>query len=242
MRLYRFFQLLPRGKQIGAIVCLLHLLAIFALLGHHLASRRQKPPRPMIVRTITPFKAEQQAPKIKKEAITAAKSQPAAKPKPTPQPKKEIAAKKIEAAAPPVKNQNALKEIAESLKTLSSEIEKPIRSNLVLPAKIQPKTQFTPPASEESPSYGEFLIAYLQNALDLPEYGDVKATLEIDRFGKLIQCQILEAKSTKNGQFLKNQLPELVFPCLNDFGILDPTQTFTITFRNVEISYTKRDK
>jgi hypothetical protein len=85
-----------------------------------------------------------------------------------------------------------------------------------------------------TPTYGEFLIAYLQSSLDLPEYGEVRAKIEIDRFGKLLHCEILEAKSTKNAEFLKNQLPDLTFPCLNDFDIMDFSQTFTITFRNVE--------
>ncbi len=84
------------------------------------------------------------------------------------------------------------------------------------------------------PSYEEYLVAYLQGALDLPERGDVKLRIEIDRFGRLSECEVLDSRNSKNAEFLKNRLPELTFPCFNDFGITDLTQTFTITFRNVE--------
>ena len=106
------------------------------------------------------------------------------------------------------------------------------RPELPLPAKIERKAEVV--QVNDDPTYGEYLIAYLQNALDLPEYGEVKAQLEIDRFGRLVDCQIVYTKSGKNAEFLKNQLPELTFPCLNDFGILDSTHIFTITFRNAE--------
>ncbi len=87
---------------------------------------------------------------------------------------------------------------------------------------------------KEELTYGAFLVGYLQNTLDLPERGDVKLKMEIDRFGRLIDCEVLETRSEKNAEFLKNRLPELSFPCLNDFDILETAQTFTITFRNVE--------
>lgn len=227
MKLYQQFLTLSRGKQIGIVVCLIHLLAIFGLLGHHLISRRLKPPRPMIVRTMAPLKA---VPKMEYRAASptpviakpTTKKATSAKPsKPAP-----VATKK----AP---NNPLMKEIAESLGALGTEAKRS-KPSLTLPSKIPQKAQIAPESSAD-PTYGDFLIAYLQNALDLPEYGEVRAKVEIDRFGRLIDCEILEAKNVKNAEFLKNQLPNLTFPCLNDFGILDTTQTFTITFLNVEI-------
>lgn len=150
---------------------------------------------------------------------------PAAK---TPQnkPKKEMAQEPVQPArsAP----NSGMKEIASRFDGLRSEA-KHSRPLLPLPTLSTPA-----PVVDSPPTYGEFLIAYLQNSLDLPEYGEVRVRLEIDRFGSLIHCEILETQSVKNGEFLKNQLPTLSFPCLNDFDIFETSQTFTIAFRNVE--------
>ena len=211
-KLYKAFSLLSSGKQIALTVCLVHLLTVFTLFGHHLFSRRIKPARPIVVRTVVTAEPKTQILKQEKakaaSAVSAKHKTQNAKPK-----EKTVAAipKKQEAASEPKAKK---------------------RPALAIPAKIEPKAPVI--ESNIDPNYGEFLIAFLQNSLDLPEYGEVKAKLEIDRFGKLVQCEILQAKSLKNAEFLKSQLPELLFPILSDFGIVDGTQTFTITFRNVE--------
>lgn len=234
MKLFKHFLTFSRGKQIGIVVCMVHLLAIFGLVCHHFASRRMTPPRNMIVRTVSPIieKKIQSAPAPKVTQQTTTATAPS-KPKPVISAKKATVPAKTAPVAKksvPVKDEKLLKEIAESLETFSTE-SKQTKLSLALPSKIKPKAE----RIEETPTYGEFLIGYLQTALDLPEYGEVRARLEIDRFGRLIDCEILEAKSHKNADFLKNQLPQLTFPCLNDFGIVDATQQFTITFRNVEM-------
>ena len=71
-KIYHLFLLLSRGKQIALVVCLLHLLAIFGLLGHHLISRRMKPPRTIIVKTIH---AERRIENIKREEVIASVEQ-----------------------------------------------------------------------------------------------------------------------------------------------------------------------
>lgn len=251
MKIKEAFLLLSRGKQIAAVVCMVHMLTVVGLLGHHLISRRLKPPRPMVVRTISPVKAERSIQTAKREeapvkqvaAAAKLKSVPAQKtvaaaPKAAPTPAKKAGTTKPMAVAkkgPPVEKEESLfKEIAESFQALSSESKKPSRPALNLPAKMHSKAQLAPQESNDDPTYGEFLIAFLQNTLDLPEHGEVRAKIEIDRFGKLIDCEILEAKSGKNAQFLKNELPLLNFPYLTDFGILDSTKTFSITFRNAD--------
>lgn len=219
------------------------------LLGHHLWTRRWKEPRPIVIKTIIPIVqvAAQQREEVRpkaaatpppKQIATAAPKQAAVVPKkavanPKPQPKKAsstgTAAKKADTSL--------LKEIAESLDAISS-VDKPSTwpsFALNVPSKIQAKAQLVSEDAAVDPSYGELLIAFLQNALDLPEYGEVRVKIEINRFGRVVDCQILEAKSAKNAAFLKNQLPELAFPCLNGCGISDEKQTFTITFRNVEM-------
>lgn len=239
MKLLTRFLALSRGKQIGVVVCLTHFLLVFALIIHHLATSRSKPLRPMVVRTLqtaplikqmsalpekpkvlpkNPDKPKPAAKKEEKPKPTLATPKPASKPTSKPAPK------------PAVSDEATLKEMAQALESLST--SKQTRPQLHIPSKREIKK--APVETKEEPTYGEYLVAYLQSALDLPEFGEVRAKIEIDRFGKLIDCQILEAKSGKNAEFLKNQLPDLTFPCLNDFGIVDATHVFTITFRNDE--------
>jgi hypothetical protein len=162
------------------------------------------------------------------KAPAPAKKVAKAKPKPVP---KQVTAKK--AAPKPVEKTELLEEIAKSFDAIAP-VEPTKRPALSLPSKIAPVAQLAE-ESKASPEYGDFLITYLQHSLDLPEHGDVKAEIRIDRFGNLVDCLILNTKSQKNADFLKKRLPELAFPCFNDFSIDDPALSFTITFRNVEI-------
>jgi hypothetical protein len=243
MKFYKAFLLLTRGKQIALVVCGAHLLAIFSLLGHHLISSRLKPPRPIVVRTITVAKREEITPK---QSAPAPKPKPAAPAKKVEPPKPKAAAPATKKEPPPKSKQSSskplakkelpvdeedlfLKEIAKSLQKFKEEPPKPAQRELSLPSTIQKKAQVNHEELHVDPTYSEFLIAYLENALDLPEFGDVKAKIEIDRFGKLVNLDILESKSVKNAQFLKNELPELNFPT----DSTDSNKTFTITFRNI---------
>ena len=154
---------------------------------------------------------------------------------------KKTKTQKTTSAAPaspkPAKKTNApklelLEEIQSNFDSFTTETSV-TKSTLSLPALIAPKAEL-----EELPStdlhYGEILIGYLQSMLELPEWGEVKALIVINRFGEPIRCDILESKSRKNGDFLKKRLPELSFPCFNDFSIVGETLEFTITFRNLE--------
>lgn len=228
LSLYKSFS---REKQITVGVVLVHLTLLFMLSCHHLITSRLKPPRPMIVKTISPV-APSAAPAILpvKEKPVFAEVQPKKSISP-PKPSEKMV-KKIDVPKPTKKAETSLGEIAKSFETLGSDTKKKSPSTLAVPKKVAPVLREQEIVDDVR--YEEFLIAFLQESLDLPEFGQVRLKLEIDGGGKLIDCQILEAKSAKNAEFLKNRLPELAFPCLNDFGKISATQTFNITFRNVE--------
>ncbi len=239
----QFFWSLPKGKQIAFSVMAIHLMVLLGLMSHHLFTSRLRPPRPMVIKTISPLPvnvekkiASREMPKERVEKKQTSEKKSAAPPPKKEKPSSPKLTLKPKATVEPKVEETLLKEIAESFQAISSEPKKTARPVLNIPTRAASKpSEEVPEESVQDVSYEEFLIAFLQNALDLPEFGEVRAKLEIDAFGKLIECQILEAKSAKNAQFLKNRLPELAFPCLNDFGILNGKQTFTITFRNVEI-------
>lgn len=252
MEIFKKFLSFSRLKQIAIVVCFLHFLAIAAMTGHHFATRRLRPAKPISVKTFVPKAAPplavqttqkpatsrpatvSAAPKKVAEKPATQKKQPDPKIAKQAQPVKKAVAAPAEPKTKPVKEEKALQEIAESLQSIAAE-PKSVRPTLAIPAALSQPAKI--PLVEESnlnPSYGEFLTAFLQSELELPEQGDVKIQIAIDSFGKMLDCQILDSRSSKNEEFLKNRLPELVFPCFNVFGITDLTQTFTITFRNVE--------
>jgi hypothetical protein len=128
-------------------------------------------------------------------------------------PKKAVVSKP---APTEVRTESALKELEESVAKMAA------GAPTAKPAIDVPILDFEIP--EESPT--ERIASYLQEVLQLPEFGQVKVDLIIDRFGKLEKMEIVESESEKNGEFLRNQLPELHFPCLNK------TISLTIVFSN----------
>jgi hypothetical protein len=158
-------------------------------------------------------------PKPKKESVT--------KSAPTP-PKRGAVPKLDKKFEPPLPKDNSLiKELSESFEAIDAKPQKAKKQEIHLPKTFSKKTPVYEEISEADPTYSEYLIAYLQAALDLPEFGEVKAKLEIDRFGKLLALEILETKSRKNAEFLKKELPLLDFPQGTESSV------YTITFRNL---------
>jgi hypothetical protein len=143
-------------------------------------------------------------------------------------PKKMGAKKPTESIANPqvsAADEMLLQEIAENLEILHAAAVPSHRKTLTLPASLQQSIQFDETPFSD-PNYSEILAVFLQNVLELPEYGEVKAHLEIDSQGQLTHVEILEARNQKNGEFLRKRLPELIFPAS------DTPLSFTITFKN----------
>lgn len=75
-------------------------------------------------------------------------------------------------------------------------------------------------------------ILEMSSFLSLPEYGEVKMKIIVSSFGKIIKTDILFSKSKKNELYLKNILPTLSFPWLNQF--ISKNAEFVISFKNEE--------
>lgn len=156
--------------------------------------------------------------------------------KKTTQPRVEPKTKKEEKKDHPVSkiDSDLLQKIVEDLEAIASSTKISRQSNFTVPLpssiEIRPEVQ----TSFDRPKYGEIVSAILLHSLDLPEFGQVIVAVEIDANGSVTQCEILDARSRKNGEFLKKRLQELTFPCFNEFGLSENHLNFTITFNNVE--------
>jgi len=211
-----WFRTLSGFSKIAVCVALAHLFILCALWIQHLASSFQTPKRPLTVRI--------HQPKCTPPSQSTARTTP-----------KPVKPKKPAAKKPPA-NSNSLRQIEQSLDTRIT--PRPMRKStpeIKLPSKLE-ETPIT--VLEESPhkahSYGITLIDSLQQQLQLPETGEVKARIAIESPGRIAFVEILDARSAKNAEWLKIQLPLATLPCFNDFNISDANLEFTVTFRNVE--------
>ncbi|HAB99668.1 MAG TPA: hypothetical protein DCE71_07600, partial [Parachlamydiales bacterium] len=161
---------------------------------------------------------------LAKVSSASVKQKPSTKPaaaKPTPKP-----------PAKQQKNSELLKQVSSALAELKTLEKKKARRSFAVPEKISLESKKQTSSFEHS--YSQTLIAYLENSLDLPEYGKVKLELCIDRTGRLVKSEVLASENEKNSEFLKTRLPELKFPCFNDVHMTENTLTFTVSFLNAE--------
>jgi hypothetical protein len=225
---YDRFILFSRKKQILLIVWGLHFLFLIALIVNHFWIWSDPPTRSIAVRTVLPVVET----KISTPTVKTISAPPPQKP-PTKITAAKPASKPIKPPAKKKENQQILQNVAAALTELETLKKKKEQiSPLIVPDKICIESKGQEPCLQQT--YGQSLIAYLESNLDLPEYGKVKLELCIDRKGHLVKSQVLDSENNKNSEFLKNRLPELTFPCFNDFQITENTLTFTISFRNAE--------
>lgn len=226
-KLFLRFLLLSRKEQIFSVVWGLHIFLLIGLIGNHLWTKLPSKIQPIAVRTFSPITEKKISAPVAKTPAAPIKQKPSAK----------IASAKP-AAPPPAQTQKKqekeqlLKNVKAALTELETLKKKEPSHPLAVPDKICLESKNQQSSFEQT--YNQSLIAYLENSLDLPEYGKVKLELCIDRTGHLIKSQVLSSENEKNSEFLKNRLPELTFPCFNDFQITENTLTFTVSFRNAK--------
>ena len=85
---------------------------------------------------------------------------------------------------------------------------------------------------EEISNYGEFLTAYLQEMLHLPDFGEVKVQITVAQDGSVMKYAVVKAESDKNKKYLEEKLTSLRFPEFKGKGIKKSEETFVLTFCN----------
>jgi len=216
-----WFFSLTRAKQIVLSVLTAHTLCVLSLLINHVWTTK-KSQNTFTVHTVRLTPALQQPPVVATASTqrpVAAVSGPSPTKKPSTAPtKKTTSTPKTKPSPKPV--------------TAAPPLPEPVKPALTVPVLSLPTpsstpTPSTPTTTTSSLSPTETIGTFLRDCLELPEFGEVKLRLTLDKSGRLLDLEILEAKSEKNAQFLKNRLPELEFPWLNE------NTTVTIVFRNV---------
>lgn len=167
----------------------------------------------------------------KKQMLIYTERLPVKKSSPVVAKKKEISSPKVEVGKQKEKRSLPPDSLDKIAKNLSSVLDSaPIQSSepLFTPTLLSSQNTATPAP------YAQAVMQILSNELQLPEFGEVLIHIEISSTGKVLTVEILQTESTKNSAFLKNQLPELSFPCFNEFALHENKMEFTIAFRNAE--------
>lgn len=88
------------------------------------------------------------------------------------------------------------------------------------------------PLTDRERGYRDELAGRLKLQLKLPEYGEVKIKLTLERSGRVVSVVVVSAESQANRKHIEKMLPGLVFPAFGaNFGS-DPQYTFVITLSN----------
>ena len=127
------------------------------------------------------------------------------------------------------------KEVIEELEEAFAKIEEK-REKVYSSSKLDVPRLATPAQTEpifsggiggfDEPSYQETLVAYLHQSLHLPEYGEVKIQLSLNKDGTVSKLTVLKSESSKNKVYLEKNLILLKFPRL------EKDETFVFTFCN----------
>jgi len=208
------------------------------------AAAPSKPAAPKNTVALTPVQPKPAVPIVKKAAPT---PKPATKPKTTPSSIKPAPAKQ-----PPIRqepkssstNLHVPKELLEELEERIAKIETKrdkIRAtaDIAIPKSIDSSfSKETIEYSQENDAidelnnYSEFLVAYLQQHLHLPDFGEVKVEISLRQDGNIEKYVVLKTESEKNRKYLEERLPALRFPEFKGKGLSKSRQTFVLTFCN----------
>ncbi|MBI5346291.1 MAG: hypothetical protein HZB76_04040 [Chlamydiae bacterium] len=240
--------------RIITLVVFFHFILILFVMVQDLFSTPIKK-KSLIVKTVS-FNQKTQIPKpivssAIKEIPAPAKKEPIKKttPKKPTLPKTKPVAKKIEKKSlpkvnTPPKKQIPPRDLSDELQESISKIakldnpfeEEVVSKDLYVPASLRnlnlniTLSDSDNSASDSTASYQERLISELQDALEFPEYGEVKVAFTLNLDGKISDLRILTGKSKKNQDYLKNSLPNLTFTWFNQFS--RKAESFTIVFKN----------
>ncbi len=191
----------------------------------------------------TPEKPKTNPPKETKKAKDTSKKTPAKKEKseapPKPDPKIEAAAKAKEAKRRELvaQAQKSIGKVGSSNGKIADNSESSIASTAI-PDKINTLhvmtalAEIAPGLSDQEATYSQKLASFLQMKLRLPESGEVRIRLTLERSGNFNKVAVVSSKSDKNKKYVEKELPKLNFPSFGKNFEGKEQYTFNITLKN----------
>ncbi|MBS0635016.1 MAG: hypothetical protein JSR37_06105 [Verrucomicrobia bacterium] len=81
-------------------------------------------------------------------------------------------------------------------------------------------------------TYYDELVSRLKLSLKLPDYGEVKLQLTVNRSGKVVSVKSVKSKSSKNSDYIQKALPKLHLPPFGQNFTGENEHTFRLTLSN----------
>jgi len=107
------------------------------------------------------------------------------------------------------------------------------KADIQIPKKVNLSIDYSlDEIKEENVNYYERLIYEMQMLLRLPEFGQIKMRLVINKNGSISDMEILSSKSKGNEAYLKRMLPTLEFPWFEEFCSKENRKQIIILFKN----------
>jgi len=232
----------PSFLTILVIVVLVHCAGIgYVSFMQGAAKPSQKSPIRLIAKTITlnpvldikpvvqpkPEKVEKpQAPLVAPQKPPIQKKEAPSKPKPKPQEKKTAVVRKVDEKPVPKVDTKQQALLAKAQESISKIQAKQAMIPAVVPVVASSEEQ------DEEGSYRDELVSRLKLFLKLPEYGEVKILLTLDRTGRVVALKVLNAESAINRQHVESHLSTFSFSRFGDNFPGEQQHTFTLVLRN----------
>lgn len=152
-------------------------------------------------------------------------------PKPQPKPKPKAATPKPPPPKKPVPDKKA--ELLAKAQASMQKIDKTVNLGTVSSLEIESLViDTTTTLNAVEISYRDEIASRLKLALKLPEMGEVKLKLTLNRSGSVTNVEIIHSASKANKTYIQSKLPTMKFPAFgNNFGN-SPSYTFTIALSN----------
>lgn len=151
----------------------------------------------------------------------------------------------IEQQAAKAKQQKLLSQAQETIAKIDKSRDKVSRTNLSDPGFVHSPVAISnlqidsfadygskQQLSSQEASYRDELASRLKLLLKLPEYGEVKIKLTLERSGKVAKVVIISAASATNRKYVEKTLPTLTFPAFGANFDQSSQFTFSITLCN----------
>ena len=238
-----------KKRKLFFLTIFVHALILFAISYSHKNVSKNTAPKKMVVKTISPstsavkssaFEKASIAPSSKVQRPSKTEAKKASKPITSKNITTKKNEKKMQSGAKAEPDYSTAKNLAKQLEDSLSKIEKGkikshVENTLSLPPPMALFQESPTPTSgineKEAFFYHESLVKYLQHALHLPEYGNVKIALTLKPDGTVMKLEVITSESEKNKTFLEKNLPQIKFP---GFSKSDGNEqkTFLLTFCN----------
>lgn len=86
--------------------------------------------------------------------------------------------------------------------------------------------------SSQERSYHQELISRLKLQLKLPDYGEVKVKLTLERSGRVAKVSVIAAESSKNRAYIEKKLPDMNYPSFGSNFPEHSQYTFVLVLSN----------